>query len=564
LNTKKTKNKLIILLQLAIIFSTYITLYTEAKSQNLPFSQGRKITWSGEFLTELKYDNITGVNQNRPRWIRSMYLSGSLNLPGIPPLDMKFNLSSLDQNIRQYFNRLSLHVSKSWIDLYLGDTYPDYSQYTLKGIPVRGGSIDLHRGSFRLAIALGQTQRAIDGTDNNMPSFRQTMHGFKVGYGKNNLSRINFNYAKFNDDENSIDLSGILKPVENGVAGIDGVLKTFGGKFTIKAEISGSAYSRNIESPEVDLADKVPDLIKTFYTPRVSSQYGLAYIINPNLDLGDTRAGFSFSNIAPEFVSLGLACNHNDIRKFSYSLDQRLKNNKILLNIRYFNSRDNLGNQKRSTLRTNSGMASANIVFTRSTTLNLSFRIFTQNNDDAEYDYMVDNVNRSFIIGISQRVKLLDLDHTITSNYSLGWYRDEKAVISSGLNYDNHAFNFTTNTRLNNSINLTTGWNRIQNFHHGGGNRSDRSAYSIGAIHRALGNLLTTNFIITYNTGREQTIEIRSSDKISFRLRSNYRYKNTNAGVKIEQKYYNDKSDPEKDYDEFIIHLSIRQTFGKR
>ncbi|MCP4581776.1 MAG: hypothetical protein GY839_09160 [candidate division Zixibacteria bacterium] len=549
--------------QLSLIFLIYLSLSAEIKAQKLPLGSGRIFSWSGECQAELKYDDIKGAGQNRPRWIRSLYLSGSLNVPGIPPIDLKFKLSSLNQSIRQYFNRLSLHVSKSWIDLYLGDTYPDYSRYTLKSIPIRGGSIDLYRGRFRLAMVLGQTKKAIDGTDNNVPSFRQTMHGFKVGYGKKNSSRINFNYVKFNDDESSIDSSGTLKPVENALAGIDGVLKAFSGKFTIKAEISGSAYSRNLESAEIDISDKVPGLLKTFYTPRVSSQYGLAYYINPNLDLGNTKAGFSYSSIDPAFVSLGLAYNRNDIRKFACSFDQRLINNKFFLSVKYFKSRDNLNNQKRSTLNTNSGMANANIVFSRSMTLNLGFRIYTQNNDDIEYDYKVDNANRSFIIGITQRVKLLDLDHTITSNYSLGWYRDEKAAMSPGLNYDNHAFNLATNTRVNNSVNLITGWNRVQNFHHKGGNRSDRSAYSIGAIHRVFKSILTTKFLISYNTGRERATAIANSNRLSFSLRSNYRFKNTNAGIKIERKYYNEKTSPEEDYDEFVIYFSISQTFGK-
>ncbi len=484
-------------------------------------------------------------------------------MPGMPPIDLKLSLSSLNRSIRQYFNRLSLHLSKDWYDLYLGDTYPDYSQYTLKGIPVRGGSIDIHPGYFRLAVALGQTKRAIEGVDNNTPNFRQTMHGFKIGYGKKNSSQINFNYVKFNDDENSIDSSGIVNPMENLVAGIDGILSAISGKLNIRGEISGSAYSRDIRGAEIDMSGEVPDFLTEFYTPRVSSQYGLAYVINPTLNLGDTKLGLTYLNIDPSFVSLGLAYNQNDIRKLGCSIDQRWANNKVFFNLKYFNSRDNLNDQKRATLKTNSGLANANIAFTKSTALNFGYHIYSQNNGDIEYDYFIGNINQSFIIGLSQRMKFLDLNHTISSNYSLTWYRDDKAVTSPGLNYDNHAFNLTANTQLSNSINLMTSWSRISNFHYGGGIRSDRSAYSMGAIHRAIKNMLTTNFMITYNTGSERSLATRSSDKISFSIRSNLRYKNTNASLKIEQKFFNDETNAGGDYNEFIIHFTITQTFGK-
>lgn len=107
--------------------------------QALLFAQSlrRKVSLSGDLRVELKYDGIRGKQQGRPRWIQTITFKPNIIIPKLPALNFLLKLSSLEETIRQPFNRINLHVSKKWGVFYLGDAYPVFSKYSLNGILVR-------------------------------------------------------------------------------------------------------------------------------------------------------------------------------------------------------------------------------------------------------------------------------------------------------------------------------------------------------------------------------------------------------------------------------------------
>lgn len=520
--------------------------------------------FEGQFQADLLYDNITGKDQNRPKWVRSSYFSGELTVPGLPPLDLKVRLSSLEESVRQYFDRFSVKGGNDWIDLRLGDVNPVYSKYSLNGILVRGGEIDLHPGRIRFAATYGRTKRAIASSAGSSASFKQDLYGFRAGYGEKNGSHADLIWVKIRDDAGSLGSTGTLKPQENLLTGLKARHVMFDRKLALTGELIGSAFTRDLNSAEVDISGHVPAFVRNLYAYRTSSQYDFAAYLESKISTGTGNGRVALSNIGPGFQSLGTSYTHNDLRELSSDWNQRFKNGGLVLKLSYALSRDNLKDQKRATTWTNSGLINMNLTGRTKPSFNLGYRFYKQGNDD-DSSFAIDNINHALTAGIFRKIHLLAKTNDIKLNYLLSVYDDMRELSDNRRDYNLHQVDLSSSTQLDFPVTIIVGigWSR-RSFERGGGDEN-RWSFRLAAVNKALDDYLTTKAYFNYNTGEiSGTTSGDKSSKITVGIKTAYRRHKTSLGLKTEFVDYGSDYAKADNYEELVIRLTFEQSFGSK
>jgi len=294
------------------------------------------------------------------------------------PLNFNMLLSSYDVDLRQAFNRFKfilpalampdLRLNVPWLDLQLLDSRPNFTEFTLSGINVRGGFFDLKPGPLRASFAAGQVKRAVEGSDSTDVAYRRWLYSGRFGFGKEEKSHLYLNFLKAYDDSASIppylgyvvnqgqvDTVEFIQPIENSVAALNGKLSLFQDKLSFDGELAGSGYNRDSRAApfKKDEIAWLPDFI---FQPRMTTQLDWAAKLGSELSLGSTQVGFKFEQIGWGFQSVGVPFLNQDTRTLSGNFSQSFSNPfSISIDLTGELSRDNLIGMKSVTTLTQTG-----------------------------------------------------------------------------------------------------------------------------------------------------------------------------------------------------------------
>tara|TARA_B100002052_G_scaffold47659_1_gene40597 strand:+ start:2807 stop:5968 length:3162 start_codon:yes stop_codon:yes gene_type:complete len=135
-----------------ILWSFSIISEKTIEKQDFIISQGGSIV--GDYNTSYNDGNNLNVGE----------LSGNYNL-NLDWLQFKSNLlfSSLENEQEQTKNRLSFNFKTKYYDFKFGDSYPNFSEYSIKGARLRGNNIIFQNNFLYLNILTGSLLRATQG-----------------------------------------------------------------------------------------------------------------------------------------------------------------------------------------------------------------------------------------------------------------------------------------------------------------------------------------------------------------------------------------------------------------
>lgn len=530
------------------------------------------MSFSGSISWDLQYNKITGKNQGIPEWTNTFTFTPSISFYKLP-IDFLFILSSLESRIRQPFNRFSIHIKKPWLDLYLGDAHPSYSTYTLNGILVRGGSVDLSTNVFRFGITYGETRRAVEASDSSNASYKQILFGGRIGIGSRKGSYIDLIFIKAKDDTNSIktpttelryngdtliDTVGTLLPQENAVVGLKGQLSLAGGIVKIGSEISGSAFTRDIRIIAIDIPG-YPKFANSIIRPRLSTSVDLAGKIEVGITFSSTSLSGTYKYIGPGYYTLGNPNLINDIKGFSFSISQRLWDNQILLNAGFDRTRDNLLGLKNATTTTETPNFNVVVALEGLPSISLNYNSYTLTNDASIDSLKVDNMSRSFSMNINAGFKFLGLEHSSNISYSMQKYRDRAPLVQSSPNYDMDTWMFSFNTDFNIPLSLSWGVEFSQDKQYVWGNNKKIFSGNIDLSFRMFEDKLSNSLGVTFDETKGNDIK---NQKWGISLRSNCELPVLgNISVTVEKTGYSDLVNPSEKYQEFTVRLHISRSF---
>lgn len=312
------------------------------------------ITFSGSTTLSGQYANIPAAGSQLANEFLRYQINATLGVYGMPinaqlylttePSRGRSNQQrfSISANPRLLHNRLPVI---SWFtDFTFGRTAPTYSRFTLQGTRVDGFSAEMNPGSVYLAFVTGRAERS-SGAATGRPGFDRNVIGGKIGYGDPQKSHLHLTYLRIRDDTESllpVDRPFGITPAENHVAGLKGGLNFGGRTFRLEGEVAGSVFTRDSEEASIDGLDQIPDWLKDWINPNISTSFDYAWSVNSQLNLANTRVNGGAEWVGPGYRTLGNLWLRNDLFSWNSRVEQFFHNRRIYVHAQARQNRDNL------------------------------------------------------------------------------------------------------------------------------------------------------------------------------------------------------------------------------
>lgn len=417
---------------------------------------------------------IAGKDRRRPPSTGRIYIRPTLTLLESFSISFDLMMSTEGSSARQQINQFALHPTWGWGKAHIGDFSHDFSRYTLGGVSIRGGGIEINPGKFRFQLVGGQTQRAIK-ADPYSSTYSRYLAGLKIGVGHTETSHFDINIVRAKDnvrslprdhfmdirqspsDTTKMDTSYIgVTPQENLVIGINTKLKLFDGLVNLKAEAAGSAFTRDLYSDTINLSD-APDIVNKIYKARVSSNLDYAYTGDLSVNYKIFNAHIAHSLIGPGYASLGLPSLINDKKVYDASVALRLLNNNVVIQGMYQNQRDNLVSQKQFTTSMNTYGVITNIRPTKDITLMLNVMNNNIKNNAIKDTMKVNNINTNYSANLTYQFSIFNLRNVLSTGYSTQFSKDLN-ILRKGNDVHSQNINFNLTTTINPVWSVSSSW----------------------------------------------------------------------------------------------------------
>jgi hypothetical protein len=383
----------------------------------------------------------SNVNDSRDNF--NYFLNGNLNI-GIYnwSLPISYSLtnqgSNLGYDVPFKFNRLSVSPKYKWMQAHIGDVGMTFSPYTLNGLLITGGGLELTPDvPFKIALVAGRLNKAIE--DNNdprtIPAYRRMGYGTQMKWEKEGYKVwvIGF-YAKdaVNSLDASPDIKGIL-PQENLVLSVNASVKVYK-----NIEVYGE-YANSLLTNDLRANEKISKggLAGTFLKGNTSTETFDALNGGINLNLKNMMIGIRYEKIDPDYRTLGAYYFTNDLENITLNTTFNLLQGKLTFAGNIGRQRDNLDDTKLKETSRWVGSANINVKISEKLMLVTSYSNFTmftnrqlnqftnindnpllvqQPLDSIDYKQISQNVNMNLNYTISNSK---ELTQNLNMNYSL-------------------------------------------------------------------------------------------------------------------------------------------------
>ena len=598
-------------------------------SKNFSVSGG--INFYGELYS------ISGIAARRPSSTGRLLIHPTFTFFNTFSIPVEIILSTEGSSARQNINQFGINPGWGWGKAHLGDFSESYSDFTLNGIVIRGGGIDLNPGIFRFSTVAGFTQQAVNGGAQN-GSYKRFLIASKIGVGKDNSSHIDFIFLRSKDDVSSLNptqksitvitpngddqfpigtlqtirwastgitgdvkieisrdggstfqtifsdqpangfvdwsvsgpetyqaiikitsindssisdvsdypftiASGIqakigdhyngnynqsaISPQENLVLGTAGKVSLADNKYVIDFEASGSVYTRDLRSSEINLdSTNIPGFFSSLYKPRSSSSYDYAVKTDFNINLPTFNLKLGYKQIGPGYNSLGLAYLQNDQRQFTAITSYRFSRYSVSANWIRFS--DNLIDQKAYTTSRNQFGINFNGQLTGFWNANFLINLLNMgndsNNDTTKVDFssLVLGMNHVFMIGQQSFLQ------NISINYTYQKSENNSALLSGSVTRVN-SVNLGLSYYISENLSANSSFGLVSSVY-SDTIKSDTKIVSLGLNHNAINNKLHTSLLVSssflqnnssYRTILTSGYSFTRSDRISLTISYN-------------------------------------------
>lgn len=383
----------------------------------------------------------SNVNDSRDNF--NYFLNGNLNI-GIYnwSLPISYSLtnqgSNLGYEVPFKFNRLSISPRYKWMQAHIGDVSMTFSPYTLNGLLITGGGLELTPDiPFKIAMIGGRLNKAIEDNDDprTIPAYQRMGYGTQMKWEKERYKIwITGFYAK--DAVHSLDVAPDIKgvlPQENLVLSVNASLKIYK-NIEVYAEYANSLLTNDLRANEKISSGGLAGI---FIKGNTSTETFDAFNGGINLNLKNFMIGVRYEKIDPNYRTLGAYYFTNDLENITLNTAFNLLQGRLTFAGNIGRQQDNLDNTKLK--KTSRWVGSANINLKISEKLMLvtsysNFTMFTNNQlnqfinindnplsvqqpmDSIDYKQISQNVNMNLNYTISNSK---DLIQNLNMNYSL-------------------------------------------------------------------------------------------------------------------------------------------------
>ncbi|MEM9259999.1 MAG: hypothetical protein AAGA62_10155, partial [Bacteroidota bacterium] len=288
------------------------------------------------------------------------------------------------------FNQIGASPSYRGITLHGGYRNMQFSRYTLNNHTFLGGGIEMQLGKFRAAGMYGRLRQGAREISEDIdlffdvPLYNRYAYAARVGWGSVE-SHFDIIYFRGEDRDPNVDLASAVDTsstfpaqAENTIVGFKWRQK-FGKNINFYAEGAVSGFSRNKESDEfLPSNERLANLIEPFFTPRFSTQAGLAFRSGVAYRKAGFSIGLDYERIDPGFESMGTYFLNGDWENYRFNTGFGLFKNRLRLRGSFGLQQNNLLDQRAETSRRIIGSGLAVLQGGANWTLNLNYSNFSQ------------------------------------------------------------------------------------------------------------------------------------------------------------------------------------------
>ncbi len=304
-----------------------------------PFSVGGSVSVLSEGYA------VSGIDPRRPAGLGQVRANANFTLFGLQS-GVNLLYSTNDNRLRQSMNQFHFHGSWRWITVSAGTVSPHFSRYSLSGVSVTGGMIDMTPGRFSLSLVGGRSQRAVSYSEEagfRQPSFERWLYAARMGFGKRTGTSFGLTVVYAHDSEGSVEDPGEILPSENISLTPAFDLSLFDGSLSLESNMTVSIFTRDKNSNTIDIGDNsLTEVLAENMTPRTSTRVDYAGNIAISATLGALRMNGSWERVQPGFMSLGLGHVRSDQQLFRLGSRVPLFNNRMNLGITFSHGGNNL------------------------------------------------------------------------------------------------------------------------------------------------------------------------------------------------------------------------------
>jgi hypothetical protein len=509
--------------------------------------------YSGNFGTYGELYSTTAANKRRPSSTARTMLNVTFTFWKFQ-VPIELILSTEEVSYRQSFNRLGFNPQWKFIRLRFGDFSGRTSEYTVSGISIRGGGIEIEPQWMRLYVYYGITQRAVDDPRAQNYAFERKLIAGKIGFGNKQNIYLDINVLKAVDDENSINIpldSVNVNPMENIAASVEGQIALFKRKFRLNGEIAASVISLNTNSPEGEV-DNVPTWMDNLFTIRLSSRLDYAMKGTMQINTRPISMRVGYQRIGPGYMSLGLPYTMNDRIRYNGNANIWIIPSRWSVRGAFNYSHDNLENTKVKTLKHNMINMSTMIRPVKGLTFNFAYNkntlknetnldslIYWENNVEKKR-LLFDTFNDRYQISGNYSYKLLGINQSTMLSFSLQKSQkknEEESKNPFDANIITFGQNFLISSKLTAGFNGTISSNKLDTL------TLKTNTYGFNLSYNPMRKWRNTLAISMQKTGVQKAINYTLTMRFRITARSN-------ININFYRIDFIDPSNPNREYKE--------------
>jgi len=380
------------------------------------------IKFSGSASMQTEYSSVSAGPREGEETAVRFFVNPTLTIFGMP-INLNFFVSNEGSNFRQAMNKLGLTLFPQSLSpefalnqltlrissFTFGRCNPYFSDLTLSGASVLGGYTELEFMPFYVSLALGQTKRAVEGSDSTEPTYSQMLYATRLGFGRRDGTHIHVSALFARDNPNSIeqyfktvvvDSDTVsyepVTPMENRVLGVDAAMSFFNGGVLLGAEVVGCEVTRDVRTPQLTISG-VPRWVVDIVNPKISTSFDYALALRLSMNVFGASIDAKAKAVGPGFESFGTPYLRNDIIGYSLSINKGLFGSTALLGLTYEREHDNILKVSSSTTDYNCFGASLDLFVGSATTASISYQISDQHTSPTDEDAVNVMVNTSLM-----------------------------------------------------------------------------------------------------------------------------------------------------------------------
>ena len=443
----------------------------DAVQRKGPAPVSREFAIDGNAFAESRSEELLdGLQSNH-------YARGGLNLTGSTEqfaFGTRLYLSNQEKSTVQPINRYTGWAQANfWNGRYLrltgGDTYPQLNPFLLNNIFLRGFYGQLALKFINFDLATGRTRRGVEGRAANPAdptsvarpgTFQRDIFAARTSFGARENFQLGLTVVKGKDDVNSIQVGN--NPEESAGAGADIYIASNNKRLILEGSFNLSSYNPNIvdgkdlpldtlEKLNVDIPENLYDLATGIITV---NQYlivipGQSYHGQMRLNMLNNQFSIAYRYVQDQFHSLGQPYLLRDNKGFAITVNIRLFQNQLFLNLRYQQYENNLRDVKSATTENRTiGFNVSYFPLRNLPSLTFGYNNYQRNNNagTSTLTFPEDNQTNTINFSTSYAFLLSNLRNRFTVNV-LNYNRNDDTAF--GIDNLSNTLSFILQTRYN-------------------------------------------------------------------------------------------------------------------